>query len=266
MGRLIVARCLRDPAVRLVAALVRPGHALVGSDVGIVAGGTAAGTAFSADWSAALAADVLIDFSTPDGTRELLARAGLGAAAWVIGTTGSAPEERAALDAQSAVRPVLVSANTGLGIHLLRDLVRRAARVLGPDYDCEIVEFHHRRKRDAPSGTAHLLAAAAAEGKGLDWPQAGVFGRSGDTGPRVSDTIGVHAVRAGAIVGEHRVLFASDAERVEFAHTAETPDVFAAGAVKAALWLASRAPGRYGMEHVVADALALALHPESAPL
>jgi 4-hydroxy-tetrahydrodipicolinate reductase len=147
--------------------------------------------------------------------------------------------------------PVLQTGNTSLGVGLLARLVRDAAARLGADWDIEIVEAHHRNKVDAPSGTALMLGAAAAEGMGTTLSEAGVPGRAGLTGARASGTIGLASIRGGSVVGDHSVIFATDGERIELTHRADDRAIFARGAVRAALWLAQQKPGRYTMDQVL---------------
>lgn len=197
------------------------------------------------------AADVWIDFSAPSLLQRLLADL---PPTWrtplVVGTTGLDAATLAALDALAAHCPVLRASNFSVGVHLLAELVATAARVLA-DADAEIVETHHRHKADAPSGTALYLAERLAAARGWPWPQARRDGRSGATGPRPREEIGLHAVRGGEVVGEHRVLLLAPAERIELLHAAQDRAVFAEGALRAARWLAGRPPGRYTMRHVL---------------
>lgn len=205
--------------------------------------------------SAALdAASVVVDVSTPAAAaalaRELAHRAG---PALVVGTTGFSPEEEAVLADASQRIPLLRSGNFSLGVNLLLGLVRRAAAALGPEYDVEVAEAHHRRKVDAPSGTALMLGEAAAEGRGAALADLAVRARDGITGPRAPGSIGFSVVRGGGIVGEHSVMFAAEDEVVTLSHSALDRAVFARGAVEAAVWLAApgRAPGLYGMADVL---------------
>lgn len=195
--------------------------------------------------------DVLIDFSTPAALSANLEAARAAKIGIVIGTTGLGPEHEAAIaDAAEAV-PVLQAANMSLGVNLLAHLVREAAAGLGPDWDIEIVETHHRHKVDAPSGTALLLGRAAATGRGVDLEEVSERGRDGITGPRGEGAIGFASLRGGSVAGDHLVVFASDGERIELGHRAESRAIFAAGAVKAALWLAGKPAGRYTIGDVL---------------
>ncbi|HEX8446999.1 MAG TPA: 4-hydroxy-tetrahydrodipicolinate reductase [Sphingomonas sp.] len=191
--------------------------------------------------------DVLIDFSTPDALARHLAAAHAAGTAIVIGTTGLRDDQHAAIDAAARDIPVLQAANTALGVTILAHLVREAATRLGPDWDIEIVEMHHRHKRDAPSGTALLLGAAAAEGRGAALAD---LGRTSRIGAREPGTIGFAALRGGSVAGDHQVVFATEGERIEIGHRAEDRGIFARGALRAALWLAGRPAGRYTMTDI----------------
>lgn len=198
-------------------------------------------------------ADVVIDFSAPDClcTLASLPREVWTGTALVVGTTGLGPDEERALEALAEVTPVLRAANFSVGVNLLLDLVERAARVLDGRYDVEIVETHHRRKEDAPSGTALELGSAVAHGRAVPLDAVRLDGRSGRPGTRPAGEIGFHAVRGGDVVGEHRVLFLGERERIELAHAASDRSLFAEGALRAARWLVGRAPGRYGMRDLL---------------
>ena len=200
------------------------------------------------------ASDVVLDFSAPLALRALLEYCGpeLAGKALVVGTTGLGERERALLEEAARHSPVVAAANFSIGINLLLQLVQAAARVLPEDrFDIEIVETHHRGKVNAPSGTALALADAAAAARAVALETVRRDGRSGEPGPRPAGEIGLHALRGGAVVGEHRVLFLGDAERVELAHIATDRALFGEGALLAARWALGRAPGRYGMRDVL---------------
>jgi len=196
--------------------------------------------------------DVIIDFSVADATEALLSQLAGTSAALVTGTTGRTPAQLAAVDARSALAPVFSAANYSLGVAVLTDLVARAARALGPAFDMEVFEIHHRHKIDAPSGTALHLAEAAAEARGLAWPESART-RQGQTGPRGDEELGLAALRGGAVTGEHTVYFFGAAERIELTHRAADRDVFAHGALRAARWVVGQSPGRYDMKALLAD-------------
>jgi 4-hydroxy-tetrahydrodipicolinate reductase len=197
-------------------------------------------------------ADVVIDFSAPDFLGELLETHGteMGGRALVVGTTGLGDAEERLLARRAEAGPVLVAANFSVGVNVLLSLVRDAARAL-EGYDVEIVEAHHRRKEDAPSGTALALGEAVADGRGLTLDRVRRDGRSGRPGPRPDGEIGFHAVRGGQVVGDHEVLFLGEMERVELVHRASDRTLFAAGALRAARWLSGRPAGRYTMLDVL---------------
>jgi 4-hydroxy-tetrahydrodipicolinate reductase len=196
-------------------------------------------------------ADVLIDFSAPAALPEVLQAAEAAGRPVVIGTTGLEKADQAAIDRAAARIAVLQAANMSLGVNLLAYLVREAAARLGPDWDIEIAEMHHRHKVDAPSGTALLLGAAAAKGRGVDLEASSERGRDGITGARTPGHIGFAALRGGSVAGEHLVILAGEGERLELGHRAETRAIFARGAIKAAIWLRGQRPGRYGMNDVL---------------
>lgn len=197
------------------------------------------------------ASDVLIDFSSPAALAANLDACVAAGKPVLIGTTGLEAAHHAAIDAAAEKIAVLQTGNTSLGVNLIAALVRDAASRLGPDWDIEIVEMHHRHKVDAPSGTALLLGQAAAEGRGIDLASHSERGRDGVTGARAPGAIGFAALRGGSVPGDHQVIFATEGERIEIGHRAETRVIFARGAVTGALWLAGRAPGRYLMSDVL---------------
>ena len=199
------------------------------------------------------AADVIIDFSAPAFLRSLIDAHGdaLAGTALLVGTTGLEPADEALLDRVAAVSPVLVAANFSVAVNLLLVLAEQAARVLGEQYDVEVVEAHHRRKEDAPSGTALALGEAVARGREVDLAAVRRDGRSGRPGARPGGEIGFHALRGGAVVGHHDVHFLGDLDSLTLTHHADDRSLFAAGALRAARWLAGREPGRYTMRDVL---------------
>jgi 4-hydroxy-tetrahydrodipicolinate reductase len=198
-------------------------------------------------------ADVVIDFSSPELLRRLLETHGehLEGTALVVGTTGLAPKEQAMLARAAERSAVLQAANFSVGVNLLLALAERAAAVLGDDYDVEIVEAHHRRKVDAPSGTALALGESVARGRGVDLASVRVDGRSGNSGERPRGEVGFHSLRGGDVVGEHRVMFIGERERIELAHLAQDRALFAEGALRAAKWIAGKQAGTYTMRDVI---------------
>ena len=207
---------------------------------------------FDRDWPEGV--EGVVDFSHHTAVPKAIGKAAAQGIAYVIGTTGLTAEEQAHVDAAAKKIPVVQSGNYSLGVNLLMELVRKAASVLGPEYDIEITEMHHRHKKDAPSGTALMLAKSANEGRAEIGAaaQGFVYGRSGETGERPAGEIAVHALRGGAVVGDHTVMFAGDLERVELTHRAQDRAAFAAGALKALAWARGRAPGIYTMRDVLA--------------
>ena len=198
-------------------------------------------------------ADVVIDFSTPAALSALLAgnTAAFAGKALIVGTTGLTAEQEKAIDDVARRAAVVTAANFSVGVTLLLDLVQRASRVLREGFDIEIVETHHRKKVDAPSGTALALARAAAAGRSVNLADVRIDGRTGETGVRPDGAIALHALRGGAVVGEHRIHFLGDAEHVELAHVATDRILFAQGALHAARWVTGQAPGRYSMNDVL---------------
>jgi len=244
MGRRVLELAAASGELEVAAAIDAPDSPLVGQSIG--------GVTIGGDLAAGLrGCEVYVDFTTPAAT-EAAARAAAGARiAAVVGTTGLGAAAERALDELAAVAPVLVAANFSLGVNLLLILAETAARALGPAVDVEVVELHHKHKRDAPSGTALALARALAAGRGQDLDQVLRTERSGEVGARPGGEIGVMAVRGGDVVGEHTAYLFGDGERIELTHRAASRDLFAAGALRAAAWLAGRAPGRYTMRDVL---------------
>lgn len=250
MGRLVLAELIAANDLELVAAVTHPGSASLGVDIGTLAGLPAQGVLVRVQDDGCVAdCDVVIDFSTPAGLDALLDQLPEGCAL-VSGTTGldAALVDRLAERAQAA--PVLVAANFSTGVAVLRDLVARASAAL-PDYDIEIVEAHHRFKRDAPSGTALALGRDAAAARGWTLDVVARHGREGETGVREPESIGFHAIRGGGVVGEHQVWLVGGGERLELTHAAMDRATFAQGAVRAARWIEGRPPGRYGLPDVL---------------
>lgn len=246
MGTTLAALMGEDDAFRLLGGIGRMPEA--GCDIGcpVVETPETAGA-----WLRE--ADVVIDFSAPELLRRMLEMHGehLAGTALVVGTTGLMPEERAMLDRAAERGPVLQAANFSVGVNLLLALAERAATVLDDGYDIEIMETHHRRKVDAPSGTALALGESVAAGRGVDLASVRVDGRSGRPGERPRGEIGFHALRGGDVVGEHRVMFIGERERIELAHLAQDRALFAEGALRAAKWIAGKPAGAYTMRDVL---------------
>lgn len=249
MGQAIISAIVGDPRLALAGAIERAGHASVGRPVG--APFPPSLTICSNPGPLAHAADVLIDFTAPAALEATLDAACDNKAAIVIGTTGLEARHHAMIDRAARSIAVLQAANTSLGVALLTRLVADAARALGPEWDIEIAELHHRFKVDAPSGTALALGEAAARGRNVVLGEVSDRGRDGITGARIAGHIGFASLRGGSAAGDHSVLFAGDGERIELRHLAENRDIFASGALKAAAWLAGRPAGRYAMDDVL---------------
>jgi 4-hydroxy-tetrahydrodipicolinate reductase len=252
VGRMLIADIAATAGCRLVGGVVRSGSAAVGRDLGELAGIGRLGIAVSDDTEALLrACDVAIEFTTPAATAVHAALAARLGKPVVIGTTGLHGAEEAAVRAAAAAIPIVWAANTSLGINLLQGLVAQVAARLGAEWDIEIVEMHHRHKVDAPSGTALALGRAAAAARGADFDAVAVRGRDGITGARPEGAIGFAALRGGDNIGEHHVIFAGQGEQLELTHRATNRGIYAKGAVCAALWLAGKPPGLYGMKEVL---------------
>ena len=248
MGQALVEALLSDRELVLAAALDVAESPLAGRDAGERFGG-ATGVRVGSDVDAAAAAvDVLIDFTRPEGTLAHLAACARHRTGAVVGTTGLSDAQKAELASYARTIPIVFAPNMSVGVTVLLALVETAARQLGPAYDIEIVEMHHRHKVDAPSGTALGLGAAAAKGAGLDLAQSAVFAREGAVGERKHGAIGFATLRGGDVVGEHTVVFAGAGERVELSHKAASRQNFATGALRAAHFVAERrSEGRAGL-------------------
>jgi 4-hydroxy-tetrahydrodipicolinate reductase len=222
-------------------------------DAGLAAGVAEAGVPITSDLAkVAPETDVVIDFTSHHGTVGNCPRCAEWNTAVVIGTTGISAEEQQAIEESAKTIPIVLAPNMSLGMNLLFALVEDAARALSEKgYDCEIIERHHRRKKDAPSGTALGLGQAAARGLEWDLDEVAVHGREGMVGERPDKEIGFHAVRGGDIVGDHTVLFATDGEHIELSHRATSRETFAMGALRAAAWIANQEPGLYSMQDVL---------------
>jgi 4-hydroxy-tetrahydrodipicolinate reductase len=247
MGSQIIRIIHETEGIALGGAVERPGHPSVGRDAGELAGLGSLGVVLSDDFAATVATcDVVVDFTSAEASLrhvDLTARAGK---AIVVGSTGFAPADLAAMRARTDCR-IFLTANMSVGMNVLFRLVGEAARMLGDDFDVEIVETHHRFKKDAPSGSAKRLAEAVASALGRDADADTVHGRAGMVGERTRREIGMHAVRAGDVVGDHTVIFGALGERLELTHKASSRETFARGAVRAALWISNQKPGVHDM-------------------
>ncbi len=252
MGRTLVKAIAETAGVTLAGALEDGRSPLIGQDSGILAGLGANGVLLTADPASLVAkADGLVDFTTPQATVALTALAAKAGIVHVIGTTGLAAADDAKIKEAARGTVIVKSGNMSLGVNLLAALVKRVAQTLDEDFDIEILEMHHNKKVDAPSGTALLLGRAAAEGRGADLAKRSAGARHGQSGARKPGDIGFAALRGGSVVGEHSVIFAGPAERIELVHKAEDRMIFARGALKAALWARGQKPGLYSMADVL---------------
>jgi 4-hydroxy-tetrahydrodipicolinate reductase len=252
MGVAIIDVLQSTDGIELVGALEHEGHPRIGQDTGrgSVAGDT--GVRIVSDHTSLPAAfDVLIDFTNPEGTLRNMEFCVQTGTPIVTGTTGLSGEQWEALVMNAGRTPTVFSPNMSIGVNLLFKLAAAAAAALGDTYDVEIVEAHHRFKKDAPSGTALRLAESVAEALGRDLAENAVYARYGMIGERSKSEIGIQTVRAGDIVGEHTLLFAGPGERIELTHRAHSRDNFARGAVRAAFWVIGKKPGLYSMADVL---------------
>jgi len=252
MGRLLVKAVHETPGTVLAAAVEREGSPFLGRDAGDLAGTGALGVPVTSNVDEAFAdADGVIDFTAPAATVAFARAAAEAGIVHVVGTTGLSEADLAALAEAARRIPLVQSGNMSLGVNLLTALVRRVAATLGPEFDIEVLEMHHRMKVDAPSGTALMLGAAAAEGRAVSLKDTAVRVRDGHTGTRRAGDIGFATLRGGSVIGEHTVIFAGDGERIELTHKADDRALFARGAVRAALWARERPPGLYAMTDVL---------------
>lgn len=252
MGRNLIDACQRSEGLSLGAATERPGHDLIGSDAGVVAGVGELGVVIGDNPETVVDDfDVLIDFTAPAVTLTHLDLCRRHGKSMVIGTTGFSDEQKQQIQDAAKDISIVFAPNMSVGVNLCLKLLDIAARVLGDDVDIEIIEAHHRHKVDAPSGTALRMGEVVADALGRDLKTCAVYGREGITGPRERNTIGFETIRAGDIVGEHTVMFAAEGERVEITHKASSRMTFASGAVRAAGWLSEQPAGLYDMHDVL---------------
>jgi 4-hydroxy-tetrahydrodipicolinate reductase len=239
MGRTLIEAVLADRGLSLAAAFDVPGSPALGQEVGNIR--------ITSDPKTSAAADVLIDFTRPEGTLEHLRHA----KAMVIGTTGFSPAQKKTVEEAAKRMPIAMAANFAVGVNAAYKLAETAARILGDGYDVEIIEAHHRHKVDAPSGTALRLGELVAKALNRELSDVARHGRAGETGERPEKQIGFHAIRGGDIVGEHTVMFAGQGERLEVTVRSQSRMTYAAGALRAARFLQNRAPGLYDMGDVL---------------
>jgi 4-hydroxy-tetrahydrodipicolinate reductase len=252
MGRTLVQAIAAIPGVTLAGCLDAPGATVIGSDSGELAGLGKNGIPVGSEVEPLLAAaDGLIDFTVPRATVAFVERLAGKGLVHVIGTTGLSAADEAVIDAAAARAVIVKSGNMSLAVNVLAAVVKRVAKTLDADFDIEILEMHHNRKIDAPSGTALMLARAAAEGRGVNLAHHSVRNRDGVTGARHPGDIGFASLRGGTVIGDHSVIFAGTAERIELTHKAEDRMIFARGALKAALWARGQPAGVYSMADVL---------------
>jgi 4-hydroxy-tetrahydrodipicolinate reductase len=252
MGRLLVQLAHEAEGMTVAAASELPDSPLLHRDVGDLAGigpiGVVVGDSAEAVFEAA---DIVIEFSVPQATADHAALAAKHGASYVTGTTGLDPAQEAALAEAGNTVPILYAPNMSVAVNLFMSLVQQVAGVLGPDYDIEILEMHHKYKIDAPSGTAVGLGKAAAKGRGVDLDDVAIWSREGETGVRPDGAIGFATLRGADVVGEHTVMFASAGERMEFTHRCTDRSLFARGAIRGAQWISDKPPGLYAMADVL---------------
>jgi 4-hydroxy-tetrahydrodipicolinate reductase len=252
MGRTLIKAIAETNGVTLIGAVDAPGSPVIGRDAGELAGIGPNALAIETDPQLLLAnADGVIDFTIPAATLALADFTARKGCVHVIGTTGFSPSDEKKIAAAATNAIVVKSGNMSLGVNLLAALSKRVAKTLGEEFDIEILEMHHNKKIDAPSGTALLLGKAAADGRGIDLGGRSVRSRDGHTGARQPGDIGFATLRGGTVVGEHTVIFAGPAERIELSHKAEDRMIFARGALHAALWARGQKPGLYSMADVL---------------
>ena len=251
MGRMLIESVLAAPDARLTGAIDVTGSPAIGRDAG-EALGRPTGVLVTDDIAAALSqADLLIDFTRPEGTLSHLSFASRAGVRMVIGTTGFDETGKAALVQAARTIPIVASPNMSVGVNATLNLLDMAARILAQGYDIEIIEAHHRHKVDAPSGTALKMGEVVAAALGRDLAEVAVYGRHGVTGERDPSSIGFAAIRGGDVVGDHTVLFAGLGERIEISHKASSRHGYASGSLRACRWLLSREPGLYDMQDVL---------------
>jgi 4-hydroxy-tetrahydrodipicolinate reductase len=251
MGQRILWAFSESAQAKVCAAFEIQGHPLLGRDSGMVAGINENNVKITDSVESILGADVLIDFTSPDALEANVRFCEKNGIGMVAATTGLSAAQKELLANAAKKVAIVFAPNMGVGINVLLSVVKKIASVLGETYDIEIVEAHHNKKKDAPSGTALGLAEAAAAGLDVSLDEHAVYGRQGLVGARKRKEIGIHAVRGGDIIGEHTVIFAGPGEKIEVSHSVLTRDVFAKGAVRAAEFLSGKRPGLYSMQDVL---------------
>ena len=252
MGRMIAGLAAESPDFRVAGAVESPGHAAVGQDAGAVAGVAPIGVAITSDLAAVCRREhVVVDFTVPAATLANAKVAAASGAALVIGTTGFAADEDRELRRVAGTTRAVIAANYSVGITVLLELVGQATRLLGEDFDAEVVEIHHHHKQDAPSGTALALGRAIAAARGQEFDAVKTLARSGIVGARRAGEIGIVGLRAGDAVGDHTVVLGGLGERIELVHRAQSRTCLARGALRAAAWVSGKPAGLYAMRDVL---------------
>lgn len=252
MGRMLIEATQLNPNTSLAAAIEYAGSSLIGVDTGELVGTGKSGIAITDDLTKVIdGLDVVIDFSLPDSMTSAVQLCQQHHTTMIIGTTGLSDAQNAAVDKASEEIAIVYAGNYSTGVNVSLKLIEMAAKAFGDSADIEVIEAHHKHKVDAPSGTAYMMADAAATARGQELKQVAVYGREGQTGARTQGSIGIHAVRGGEIVGDHTVMFIADGEIVEITHKARQRMTFAAGAVRAATWVVNQPAGRYDMQDVL---------------
>ena len=252
MGRMIVNAILNADGITCTGAIEIPGHPAQGQDVGVLAGAGALGVTIENNLESIIKkGDVAIDFTTAEASLKNMEIAAQHHTPMVVGSTGFSPEQLEQARKLTTELPCCLAPNMSVGVNVMYKVVEEMAQILGKDYDVEIVEAHHRMKKDAPSGTALQLGKVVARGLGRKWEEVGVYGRKGLIGERSTEEIGIQVIRAGDIVGEHTVIFGGMGERLEVTHRAHSRNTLARGAVRAATWVVTQKPGLYDMGDVL---------------
>ena len=252
MGQALAASVIATEGCVLAGGTEQAGSPLVGQDIGTLCGIDPVGEAVTDDpLELFTRVEAILDFTSPDATCDFAALAAQARIVHIIGTTGFDEDHEAKIEAAARHATIVKAGNMSFGVNLLTALVEQAAKALDPSFDIEVLEMHHRKKVDAPSGTALMLGQAAADGRAVDLTEHAVRSRDGITGERQTGDIGFATLRGGSVIGEHSVIFAGDGERIEITHKAEDRSLFANGAVKAALWAKGKPPGLYSMMDVL---------------
>ena len=252
MGRMLIQAVAQNPQTTLAGAIERQGSSLLGVDAGELVNLDKTNVALVDDLAGVIHdIDVLIDFSLPESTAKNLQLCADKGVNMVIGTTGLNDEQNAILKHASEKIAIVYAGNYSTGVNLTLKLLEMAAKAFGDSADVEVIEAHHKHKIDAPSGTAYMMAEAVAKGRGQNLKDVAIYGREGQTGARKAGEIGIHAIRGGEIVGDHTVMFIADGEIVEITHKARERMTFAAGAVRAAVWVNEQQTGQFDMQDVL---------------